>query len=331
MVVALTSTQVGDDHGRRRAGRRARHRDQRAAPCTARSRANHVDAHRASSPTTSPPGPRRTPDFVVWPENSTAVDPFLDDRGQRRDRRGLRRDRRADPGRRHGRRPARRHAGAQPGHRLPPGTRRRGPLHQAAPGALRRVHPVPRHAPAVDDYGQLTDDPARHGPRHQPGAAPGRTTCWWPTRSASTWPTTTGSTARWRAAPSWSPCRPATRCSADTAPDRPAVRDHPAAGPRDRPLGRGGRDQRHLRRRRPDGSVVASARPATQDVLVEDVGLGTTLHPRRPDRGRGPDDRAWRSLVLALGARRSSPYRRRRRRDSDRPPGSTEPDAGSSA
>ena len=65
-------------------------------------------------------------------------------RGARRDRRRLRRHRRAGRGRRDVQRPARRHPGAQPGHRLPTRPRQRRPLHQAAPGALRRVHPLPR-------------------------------------------------------------------------------------------------------------------------------------------------------------------------------------------
>ena len=60
-------------------------------------------------PRTSPPTSRRDgqqrPDFVVWPENSTAVDPFNDLDDPRRHRHGLRRRRRADPGGRHRRRP----------------------------------------------------------------------------------------------------------------------------------------------------------------------------------------------------------------------------------
>ena len=61
---------------------------------------------------------------------------------QRRDRGRLERDRRPDPGRRHRRR--------RPDHVLNqgivwnPGTGAARPLHQAAPGALRRVHPVPQ-------------------------------------------------------------------------------------------------------------------------------------------------------------------------------------------
>ena len=109
------------------------------------------------------------PDFVVWPENSTAVDPFLDAEHQP-----------ADPGGR------RRPIGvpilvgaivdAGPDHVLNQGivwdpVHRRGrPLHQVAPGAVRRVHPVPR-ASSAGNFGRLRADPARHARRHPHRAA----------------------------------------------------------------------------------------------------------------------------------------------------------------
>ncbi len=159
----------------RRPGRRARHRAGRAvgAPRGHRQpRPPHARARRRRGG-----GEQPEPDLVVWPENSTAVDPF------------------SDPGV---------HAaivsasdaidvpilvGAvaddplddtqvlNQGIDLPPGTRQRRPLHQAPPGALRRVHPVPRQ-PDPLHLRQAPDGSARHGARHQPRApAGGRGAC----------------------------------------------------------------------------------------------------------------------------------------------------------
>ena len=120
----------------RRAGQRRRH-PLRLPPGHRRT----TSTPPSSWPPTSPPARAPRPDFVVWPENSTAVDPFRDAADQRR-----------DPGRASAAIgvpilvgaivDARARARAQPGHRLGPGHRRGGPLHQVAPGAVRRVHPV---------------------------------------------------------------------------------------------------------------------------------------------------------------------------------------------
>ena len=85
---------------------------------------NHVAGHPASSPPASTPGRRREPDLVVWPENSTDIDPFADPRRRADDRR-----------RRRARSGCRILVGAvvdgpgrprpvQPGHRLGPGSGR---------------------------------------------------------------------------------------------------------------------------------------------------------------------------------------------------------------
>ncbi len=81
------------------------------------------------------------PDFVLWPENSTAIDPFRDGATQARIRRAT--EAIGVPvlvGRHRRRRPR---GGAEPGDRVGPGDRGGRALHQAAPGGLRRVHPVP--------------------------------------------------------------------------------------------------------------------------------------------------------------------------------------------
>ena len=119
----------------RRAGRRRRH-PLRPPPGHPEPRRRHRRPRRQVEDGEAP-----QPDFVLWPENSTAVDPFDDAETNAGHPGGELRDRRADPGRRDRRRRPR--PGAQPGHRLGPGDRRRRPLHQVAPGAVRRVHPVP--------------------------------------------------------------------------------------------------------------------------------------------------------------------------------------------
>ena len=145
-----------------------------------------------------------------------------------------------------------------------PGTGRRGPLHQAAPGAVRGVHPVARPALQRRNFERARPDPARHG-----SAAPAPSRCgspapWSPTRSASTSRTTTRSPTRCAAGAellvvqtsnaifihtdqieqqfaisrlraletgrtSWSP-RP-TACSGIIAPDGEVVASGPSRGP----------------------------------------------------------------------------------------------------
>ncbi len=222
---------------------------------------NHVDAT-VGWPTRSRPATSPQPDFVLWPENSTAVDPFDDAEHPRRDPAGVRRDRRTDPGRRDRRRRAR--ARAQPGHRLGPRHRGRGPLHQAAPGAVRRVHPVAQHLP-----GQLRPagaDPARHAQRHPHRAARGR-------RHRGRrrdllrrglrrrHPRTSSQTA-----PSCSSCRPATRPSSTPTRSTSSSRS-PGCG-----------------RSRPAATSLVAATNGVSGVIAPD---GTRARPRRPaDPGR---------------------------------------------
>ena len=81
----------------------------RATTCSADPRQltqNHVDTTVQLAAEVAA-GTREQPDFVVWPENSTAIDPFQRRVEQRADRAAGSRDRRADPGRRHRRRRAR--------------------------------------------------------------------------------------------------------------------------------------------------------------------------------------------------------------------------------
>ena len=121
------------------------------------------------SPPTSGPAGSTEPDLVMWPENSSDIDPFqrprgaaplIDDAVQRR--------RRADAGR------ARSLDGPGPDHVSnngivwDPATGPGRPLRQAAPGAVRRVHPVPRRArPAL--ITRLDQIPRDFYAGHRPG------------------------------------------------------------------------------------------------------------------------------------------------------------------
>ena len=67
---------------------------------------NHVDATLELAGG-SPPAQAAQPDLVVWPENSSDIDPLRNPTAGARDHRGRRRDRRADPGRRGAARPRR--------------------------------------------------------------------------------------------------------------------------------------------------------------------------------------------------------------------------------
>ena len=96
------------------------------------------------------------PDFVALAGELHRRRPVRRRRDQRRDPGGELGDRGADPGRRDRRRRPR--PGPQPGHRLGPGDRRRGPLHQAAPGAVRRVHPAAaRSSPSYNFFDRLRE------------------------------------------------------------------------------------------------------------------------------------------------------------------------------
>ena len=151
--------------------------------------------------------------------------------------------------------------------------------------------------------GRLRMVGARHGRPAPAGAAAHRRGARSPTRSASTSPTTTGSTTRSTRGAAAADRADQQRDVHPHRPDRPAVRDHPAARDRDRALGGGRRDQRGLRRHRArTATVVASAEPRTQDVLVETVGLEHERHARGTARAV-----AGRLLVLLtlLGLPRS--------------------------
>ena len=133
---------------------------------------NHVDATIRLADDAEA-GKVPAPDFVLWPENSTALDPFLDaslnseireavaavgvpilvGRDHRRPRAGQ------DP---------------QPGHRLDPDDRGGGPLHQAAPRAVRRVHPLARQQPAHQPLRRAGPGGPRHAGRHPRRAAADR-------------------------------------------------------------------------------------------------------------------------------------------------------------
>ena len=95
----------------------------------------------ASWPTPSRAGARRSRTSCVWPENATDIDPLRNADADGRDRRAVDAVGVPDPGRRRPRRAGRPRlatpASSGPGHRA-----RARPLRQAAPGAVRRVHPA---------------------------------------------------------------------------------------------------------------------------------------------------------------------------------------------
>ena len=197
------------------------------------------------------------PDFVVWPENSTAVDPFLDA--------GLNLGiESAVPTRSACRCSSARWSTPAPTHVLnqgivwQPGVGARRPLHQAPPRAVRRVHPLGAASSAAT-IGKLRADPARHGERHPHRAAATSGTPWSPTRSASTWPTTTGiraQVARGARAAGRADLQRDVQPAPTSSSQQFEISRLRARG--DRPLGGGGRDQRGLGRRRARRPVVAS-------------------------------------------------------------------------
>ena len=202
---------------RRRPGRRPPGSPRSRATCRARGWTPSPSAGPCSTTTSRPPSTSRPrssagrapqPDFVLWPENSTDIDPFERPDRLRRHRRRGRRGRRAD---RWSARWSTARARTTCATRASSGTRapaRGEQLRQAAPGAVRRVHPVPRAARAV--LRAARPDPARHGPRHRAGrrsSSPARRSA---TSSASRSPTTAWCATSSTAAPSCSSCRPTT-------------------------------------------------------------------------------------------------------------------------
>ena len=235
------------DDRRRGAGGRARHRARR------RGRQPGGDGQPRPADPGARRGRRRRRAAAARPRRVAGElhrrGPVQRRRGERRDRRRHRRHRRAGRRRRHGQRPAGRRARPQPGHRLPPRPRQRRPLHQAPPGALRRVHPLPRQ-PDPRELRQAADGPARHGPRHQPRAAARRR------RAGGRRDLLRRRLRRGDRRAGGTRSRAGDRADQqrDVQPHRPAgpaVRDQPAARPGDRTLGGGRRHQRHLRRRTP--------------------------------------------------------------------------------
>ena len=145
---------AGHRRRRGRAGQRARRRRTTSSTTTGRS-PRTTSRPRVDLAAEVAAGSVPQPDFVLWPENSTAVDPFRDASDQRRHPARRRRDRRPDPGRRDRRRG--RGPRPEPGDRVGPRDRRGGAVHQAPPGRLRRVHAVPPllRSWGIEDKGQL--------------------------------------------------------------------------------------------------------------------------------------------------------------------------------
>ena len=207
----------------------------------------------------------------------------------------------ADPRGRRRRRPRGRR-GAQPGHRLRPRAGRRRPLHQAAPGAVRRVHPLPREARHRPQLQPALPGAARHAQRHphQPAADrrhPGgrRDLLRRVLRRRDRRAGARGSGAAHRA--------DLQRVLHPHRPDRAAVRDEPAPGPRDRADGRdrlGQRPQRLHRTgrhrpgrdRAPHPGGAGPGRPAGPG--------GPAVHGGRPVAG--PGRRAGRPGCRPVGA-----------------------------
>ena len=295
----LPAARAGWPTGRRpvrspRPGQRARGPGWTSTPSAGR--AGQPRGPTSRWPPTSRPGTRRGRIWCIWPENASRHRPVPARPTPAGDRRAVRAIGVPDPGRRGARR-----AGAATSRNAgivwEPGDRAGAALRQAAPGAVRRVHPVPRASPAVHakvDLVRRTSSPGTgagraaasgrlevgdvdllRGGLRRPGARRGR-----------------------RRRGCWS-CRPTTPRSA--TPPRPAAAgDVPAARGRARPDGA-------ARRRRagisaviaPDGTVVAQAGLFTPAVLEADDPAAHPADPRHPRRGR-PE---WRWLRSGCSGR----------------------------
>ena len=271
---------------------------------------------RSTSPPRWPPGSVPQPDFVLWPENSTAVDPFRDAATNAGDPRA----------------PSPRSASrswsapsSTPGedHVL-----NQGIVWDPETGAGERYtkhHPVPygEYIPfrSCCAAGASRTTGSSAGSRATCSAAPATSRCGSPgsrspTRSASTSPTTTCIYDQVETAPSCSPCRPATRASSSPTRSTSSSRS-PGCG-RSRPAsylvvastnGITGVIA-------PDGSVVAAADPRTQAVLRRAGRAAARRHARRCGWARG--SAVLLPLLTAVGlALRLVTYRRERR---PRPP-----------
>ena len=140
--------------------------------------------------------PSRSPTSCIWPENSSDIDPFLNDDAARADRPRRTGDRRADPGRRRRRRARAVHQ--QHRDRVGPGDGPGGHLRQAAPGAARRVRARPAASSGSSatrsTWSGATSARRRRGRACSTSAAHGwatssasrsSTTAWWATWSTA--------------------------------------------------------------------------------------------------------------------------------------------------
>ena len=265
----------------------------------------------AGSPRTSPPAGRPRPDLVLWPENASDIDPSatrtpraLIDRRRPGDRRadpGRHRRRRADPGHR----PQRRH-------RLGPRHRPGGALRQAAPGAVRRVHPAPRRSPGwsageVDRVGRDFvggDRPGRAdgrpGHRRRRDLLRGRVRRAGPRRARRRRPA--------RRADQQRHLRPQRR-------DLAAAGHEPAAGRRARPAGAG---RGHQRGQRGDRARTGTSRPArTSSQRTCSSGRSRCARGLPSPRASAPG-RSGLAAAAALGALVAAAVVTRRRRTDSR-------------
>ena len=239
-------------------------------------------------------GERELPDFVLWPENSTAVDPFAD----AQTRTGIET------------------AVAAIGVPILVGAMvDAGPDHVMNQGIVwdpvlgggdryTKRHPVPfgEYIPwrnvFGDSFGKLDMIPRDMLSGHPQGAARAWAARWSRTPSASTSPTTTGSTTRSPTAPRWSSCRRATRCSS-TPPRSSSSSRSPgcARSSCGRPLAIASINGRHGDHRRRTATSWHAGRPADHD---------------RPRHGRSP----WTHSITpgtCVGSLGRPPQRARRR------------------
>ena len=266
---------------------------------------NHVRAHPRRWPTRVRAGDAPQPDLVIWPENSTDIDPLRNPDAYAEIDQAVTRHRRAGPGRRRARRPGRR-TSRNAGHRLGPGDRpRRGSATSSgtrcrSPSTSRYRVVLPARSATRSTWSPRTS-PRRHGPASC-RLGPARSA----TSSASRSPTTTSSATPSPAAPHAARRADQQRHLRPHRRDRAAAGDVAAARGRARPRGaRSPRPAASARSSRPTAAVAQRTGLFTPDVLDGRAAAARPGRRSRPARRRA-------RVALRSGAPVAAPARRAR-------------------